>query len=269
MVKKLFKHEILSYIRIWVPLNIILLGVALLGRIIQLFEADTKVYDIVFGSEIFVYAVAIIAAIGITLALGIIRFYKNLFTGEGYLSFTLPVTPSQHICVKAAVATLFQLLTFVAVMVSAAIMTAGDVLYEVIRAVNYLIKLFSDILGIHLPLYIAEAVLLCISVLFVQFLFYYTCISIGQLFHKNRVLAAVGVYFGFYVITQIIGTVFLILFTSFSYIIDFEKLGEFVSRHKFGVVHGSVGILEIIVLILGAVYFFVSKRIITRKLNLE
>ena len=34
----------------------------------------------------------------------------------------------------------------------------------------------------------------------------YTCISIGQLAAKNKVLAAIGVYFGMRVLFQIIGT---------------------------------------------------------------
>ena len=95
MVKKLFKHEIKAYLRIMIPVYVCLLAVALLGRVIQFFEADTFIYSFVNGSSIFVYVVAIIACFGFSSVFSIVRFYKNLFTDEGYLTFTLPVKISQ------------------------------------------------------------------------------------------------------------------------------------------------------------------------------
>lgn len=269
MVKKLFKHEMLSYIRIWLPMNLILLGIAILGRIVRFFENDSTVYNIVNISSITIYVIGIIAAVGITLVLGIIRFYKNLFSGEGYLTFTLPVTSSQHIAVKTITAAAFQIFTLLSVLVSLAVMTAGDVLPEVIKAVNYLMKLIWGGVGFHLPLYITEAVLLVVLVTHVQLLFYYTCISIGQLFRKNRILAALGVYFGFYIITQILGTLAIIFVTLFSEMLDMEAVGRFIEQHQIGFIHGVFGIIALVALILGAIYFIVIRTIISRHLNLE
>ena len=47
MVKKLFKHEYLSYVRVMSIVYVILLTMAAANRIIQLFEADTVAYKIV------------------------------------------------------------------------------------------------------------------------------------------------------------------------------------------------------------------------------
>ena len=47
MVKKLFKHEFLAYMRILSVVYVILLTVAAATRIIQLFESDSIYYKIV------------------------------------------------------------------------------------------------------------------------------------------------------------------------------------------------------------------------------
>lgn len=269
MVKKLFKHEIISYLRIWLPTQAILLGIALLGRIIQLFESNTTAYDIVSGSSIFTYVIAIIAAVGLTVALGIIRFYKNLFTGEGYLTFTLPVTPSQHIIVKAVTAALFLISTIIVVLLSVCIMTAGDVLSEIIKAASYLLDLLKPAIGIHLPLYVIELIILLIIAFHAEFLYYYTCISIGQLFRKNRILAAVGVYFGFYIISQIIGTIFIVITSVWAVNLPMDKIAAFVEAHIIGLIHGAFGVMILFTLIFALIYFVVIKTIIKRRLNLE
>ena len=130
MVKKLFKHEILSYMRLWVPTQIILLAVAFFMRILLFFESDQAIFNIVFGSSVFVYVVACLASMGITFVFGIIRFYKNLFTHEGYLTFTLPVSARAHIFVKLITATLFGVFTDLVIIFSGIIITSGRPLVE-------------------------------------------------------------------------------------------------------------------------------------------
>ena len=43
MVKKLLKHEFLAYLRVWIPMQIILMAAALFGRILQFFESDSDI----------------------------------------------------------------------------------------------------------------------------------------------------------------------------------------------------------------------------------
>jgi len=267
MVKNLFKYEIKSYLRVWLPAQAILIGIALLGRMIQFFETDTTVYEIISGSSVLTYVVAIIVCIGLTTALSIIRYYKNLFSGEGYLTFTLPVTPSQHIIVKTATAVLFQVLTAIIVLLSGFIITSGELFIEITKAAIYLFNMAYKTIGSHLPFYIIEFLILVLVSCCCQFMHYYTCISIGQLFRKNRILAAVGVYFGFYIITQIISTVISVSMVFLSE--RMEKILAYIEEHLTGFVHGFLlgGIL--LCLIGAVVYFIVIKFIISRRLNLE
>ena len=48
MVNKLFKHEIAFYFKRLLPFYIILLSVAVFSRLIQNFEVDFFVYDIIY-----------------------------------------------------------------------------------------------------------------------------------------------------------------------------------------------------------------------------
>lgn len=268
MVKKLLKHEIIAYLRGMLPIYIVLLGVAVLGRIVQLFENQTTAYEIISGSTIFVYVVAIFVAIVLTFVFGVQRFYKNLFTGEGYLSFTLPVTPSQHIFVKMLTAVLFEIATIVVIAVSLAAFTMGDVLVEIGKALAYLWNIAYREVGWHLPLYVLEILLLIIVASATGYLLYYACITLGQTAKKNRVGSAVGVYFIHYFIVQALGTVFSIAASE----IDWSFLDgvfQWISDHEYATIH--IGLCGSVVLyaLIGLLYFIISKAIIRRKLNLE
>ena len=50
--------------------------------------------------------------------------------------------------------------------------------------------------------YIIEVLLLILVAIICGYLLIYACISIGQLARKNKILAAVGVYFGYSVVLQ-------------------------------------------------------------------
>ena len=154
MVKKLFKHEINAYLRIMLPVYGCLMIVAILGRFIQLFEADTTVYAVINGSSIFAYVVGVLICFGFSTFFSVVRFYKNLFTGEGYLSLTLPATPTQHLWVKLLTSLLFGFTSFIVVILSLMVIMAGDVFNEVTKALVYMAKIFIPKIGFHIWLYL-------------------------------------------------------------------------------------------------------------------
>ena len=272
MVKKLFKHEILAYLRLWLPTQAVLLAVALFTRILIFFENDGVAYSITFGSSIFLYVVAIIASIGITFVFSIVRFYKNLFTHEGYLSFTLPVSPFEHIFVKVGTSVLFSLMTLVAIVVSGMIVTSGEMLIELFKAIAFMVNnLFRFVNGVHLMLYTFELCIFTIITLVGMYLFYYTCISIGQMAKKNRVLAAFGTYFGFYIVSQILSTIVIILIATFPDMFNslMEDISIFADAHPYAFGHILFVTMNVISAAFTTLYFFITHLVIRKKLNLE
>ena len=265
MVKKLFKHEMHALWRSMIPIWCLLGGASVLGRFIQLFEQDTIVYSIISGSAGVFYVVLLVACIVCPFIFGVTRFHRNLFTGEGYLSFTLPVTAQQHILVKLAASIIVQLVTLVAAVLSVIIVTFGDLTVEIGKAVWYLLKLSVREWGAHMPLYLAEGIIGVLVVLLTEMLLFYACICIGQLSKKNRVLAAVGAYFAIYGIKQVLGTIMILIGTA----IDWEPFVIWVSEHPFATVHLAMCGGIVLEVLLGGLYFFLAHRIISRRLNLE
>ena len=265
MVKKLFKHEMYALWRSMIPIWCILFGVSVLGRFIQLFEQESVAYSIVNGSAVFFYFVSLIACLACPFVFAITRFYRNLFSGEGYLTFTLPVTNHQHILVKWVAAVITEVVTLFAAAISVVLITFGDVAWEIGKAMWYLIQRSVREWGGHLPIYIVEAAIGVIAVFAVETMLFYTCICIGQLSRKNRVLAAVGAYFGSYAIKQVVGTIMLLVASVVYWIPLFRWMGE----HPFATIHMMLWGGIVIEAVIAYALYWLSHRLITHRLNLE
>lgn len=269
MVRKLFKHEFLALARLFIPVYAIFIAMSVFGRVLQFFESDSMVYSIISTFSLIVYFVAVFAVILLTMIFCVIRFYKNLFTNEGYLTFTLPTTPTKLILVKLVTATAFEIATVLTVLFSLSILTMGEAYSEIVKAAVYLLKILEGHLGVHLWLYIFEIIVALILATGTGLLLYYSCITVGQMFRKNRILAAVGVYFAYYIINQIISTIITIIVSFGINEQLMEKIAAFVGAHMIGSIHTVLLTVMAFSLALSAVYFFIIRFIIKRKLNLE
>lgn len=264
MVKKLFKHEFLAWLRIMAIVWVVMLTVAVANRVYQLFENASNAYMVVFVLGIVAFVLTLTVCMSICEIFGVVRFYKNLFTGEGYLSFTLPVSTSAHIWVKALTFAAMMLLTLLVAGLSVLIVCSNEVMVEVYKAAAYLLaKLPAEARG-HLTGYGIEMIVLLLTGCVFGPMLFYACICIGQLFRKHRVLGAIGVYFGYYYICQIFTSV-LSFSLSFLEIEWLEKLETF----PFGLFHGILCGLVVWNVLAGTVYFLICRHITTKKLNLE
>ena len=152
---------------------------------------------------------------------------------------------------------------------SGVIITAGEVFHEVCKAIAYLLKEIPQALAGHLALYCLEMVVLSIVGAFAAYFLYYMCICVGQMSRKNRILAAVGVYFGVYLLTQIFGTGLSIMMVVLEAAGVLDHLLMLLEEYPKEAVHISLcaGILASAVI--SAVCYLVSHWVIRKKLNLE
>ncbi len=269
MVKKLFKHEILSYTRNLFPIYLIVLVISALTRFIYIFESDKTAFGIVSGSSVVALVVGCVVCLLMTYVYIITRFYKNLFSNEGYLSFTLPVTPAQHIGVKLLVGVGLVFCSVLVVLLAIVISTAGEVTVELFKSVGYLVNLIKRELVNHFAFYVIEIAFMIILSIFQSILLIYTCISIGQLSRKNRVLAAVGVYFIYYIIVQVFSTIFLVVLSALSATDFYARIMKWISVNQFAFVHIMFCVSIVLSAVLILVYYFITHHIIKKKLNLE
>ena len=269
MVKKLYKHEYLAWLRVLPLIYGITLLIAAMLRIVLIFENDSLYYGIVFGSAVFVFVVALMVTLSSATVFGIQRFYKNLFTGEGYLTHTLPVTPANHLWVKVLTAVSFDILSVLVCLLAGVIATAGEVFGEICKAAEYLIKQIpGEYIG-HAAGWTAEVIAMFVVAMFSSQMLFYLCICVGQLFRKNRVLAAVGVYFGIYAISQVVSTVLMVVFAIMGEQGVWDGILEQISQHPIAALHivlcGSV----VLTALMNLVSFGICHWIIHKKLNLE
>ncbi len=266
MVKKLIKYDFKSFGKILFPAYVVLLGVAALYRLLSLFETDSTSYRIFNASAIVILVVAGIVCSVMTVIVSIVRFYKGLYTAEGYLSFTLPVTPAAHIFSKLITSLIFDALTLVVSFAALAVATAGEVFAEIVKAGLYLIKYGFKTVGGQSPLYVVEVVVLALVAAATAHLLMFMCISIGQTAKKHKILAALGIYFAIYVVKQILGT----LFIAQGVVSDlFGNLARFAAEHSHAFLHlffcGGI-VLEFA---FGVLYFVITRLMMKRHLNLE
>ena len=286
MVKKLIKYDFRSYMRLLLPVQLIVIGFALINRFIQLFEpsftnrvsrffffgmyygseSTSKVYDGIFTSSLVLYFISIAVCLLMTVIVAIVRFYQGMYSNEGYLSHTLPVTASQHITAKLLTSILFTFGSLLAVFLSFMLITVGELNIEIFKAAVYLLgKLISEY-GFNIALYILEFAVLIILYFFRLYLKLYCCLSVGQLAKKRKILSAFGVFFGIYVVKQIISTVFIIMMTVNLDLM--ERIGEWISDHYVSFFHilfcGGILFYAIVMI----VYFFVNRYMMSKRLNL-
>lgn len=269
MVRKLMKYDFVAYLHTLLPMEIIVLGMAILNRVVRLFEGGGLVYRIVFISSLVALIVAAVAATVMTVVVGVLRFYRNLFTAEGYLSFTLPVTPSQHIAAKLFTAVLFTVGNLLVVLAAVSVATAGDLLVELLKAAAFLLKRYFTLTGAHGGVYMLEVLVLALAAAMNLFLLFYACVAIGQTAKKNRVLAAFGVYFAYYLIQQLLGTLMIIFVSQFYHRLPIRQILLFMQNNPLAAVHWILCGLCVFCLLLNTLYYLVIRTIMQRRLNLE
>lgn len=269
MVKKLFKHEYLAWLRVLPLIYGITLAIAGLLRVLVIFENDSVYYDLVFGSAVFMFVVGLLVTLAAPTVFGILRFYKNLFSGEGYLTHTLPVTPANHLWVKSLVLVSFDVLSVLVALLAGMLVTVGEVLTEIFKAIGYILgKVPAEFAG-HLAGWAGEFLVLMIVAAFCSSMLFYFCICVGQLSRKNRKLAAVGTYFGLYVISQVLGTILTVAVVFMGEAGILDQLTALIEDHPKETVHIFLSGYTLLMALCSALFFWICHSIIRKKLNLE
>ncbi len=268
MLGKLIKYEVKATARLFFPIYLAILLFALINRIINPFEKVGNTYSTTMEGfnfinmmrmiSAFVYFALIVAVIAMTFVIIIQRFYKNLLSDEGYLMFTLPVRPWQHIVSKLLVSMLWIISSFIIIICSVLILINVDNLFgELARLLDSARSFLGDTLLILMP--ISALVLSAYFIITV-----YNALSIGHLFTKHKILASFAAYIGIYMFSQIVFTIFAFA-TANTLLVPLAESTVPDPSH----IAALIGSLTALYAVLGVANFVVSNIIINRKLNLE
>jgi len=226
MFKTVLKYDCRAVARHWWIIAVATLGLTLFGaasgRILTQQGVSLRSSGVIrlfagFGAAI--SAIGVAAGALITTILVYIRFYKNFYTDEGYLTFTLPVKRSTLYLAKVVNALIWHALETVLLIVCLAIClliippttVSGYLINPVAyRTIGWLIRRYFEVMGGMGVLYLFEALLLIVLMKWASIGLMHFCITAGCILaKKNKVLASIGIYYGVSWILGIAGQLFL------------------------------------------------------------
>lgn len=243
MLGKLIKYDLKAMGKIMVPFWIALFAVGIV------WGAQMRLRDIVsihflgggtgFVIILLIFTALVMAVFAMNVIVVVQRFWKGILKEEGYLMFTLPVTPRALIFSKVLSSFLISLATIIilTVLVSLIIAMQGVDLYGLQVALQ---NLKIDEVFVKWSVY---GVIFGIFALLNSIYHIYAAMAIGQLSNRNRMLCA----FAAYVILAVVFGVIEIPLMDFT-----KEWGALV-----------ITIVEVMI------YHIITEYILSKKLNLE
>lgn len=268
MLGTLMKYEFKAVSRILMPLYGAWLIVAILfGIATNTSGSFTNVFLTISGT---LYGFLAAAAVIVSIIIIIQRFYKNLLGNEGYLMFTLPVSTGKHLMNKIFSGVIWVTIGSIVAGVSALLIAViGLDIASLWTGIKEVCAAIMDIMGSgKAVLIIVECLIIFFAVAAEAVTKVYAAIAVGHQWGNHRILGAIGAYIGFAIIEVIIVTIIGNIIDKGNTLDAFmimlsEKFGEF------GCAQIVLLIVALCIGLLLAVYWFVSWRLLDRRLNLE
>ena len=219
MLRKLIKYEFRATARVMLPLYLVTIVLALLTRgaslWLELATADMTMGESILGFLADLVAVAFVLALLATfivaVVLAVFRFRKNLLTDEGYVMFTLPVSPHSLVCSKLIVSTVWFLGAVVIDVVALVSLVADVAMFQEMGRMFR--EVFDNLTAYYLGngvLFLVELVILFLVGCAYTCLSFYTPLAIGHSFAQHKMLLSVAFFFAIEVVVQMISGIALI-----------------------------------------------------------
>lgn len=274
MLKKLFKYEWREAWKIVGGLNLVVILLSLLSYFTfsdSFMDAisENEYLSVIFLLYNMLYFAALMALGFATTFFFFYRFYKNLYTDEGYLMHTLPVTTHELVWSKAFVAVIWSIISYFVMFfafmnyINSIVVADGDESIWSLFA-----EMFKELSNMDIPAAAGVMIVLIILIIlvtpFYSIFFGYTAISLGQLTKKHKLLAAVGIYFGISYGIQMVTSLATVPLTSW-----IEKANYKTEDAVFAMLNGALGISLLVIVGVTVLFYFITNKIMKTKLNLE
>ncbi len=235
-----------------------------------------------FVAILILYVIMLLASTwGMLIFLGI-RFYRSMYTDEGYLSHTLPVTANQLFLSKVLVSGIWYLFISIGIAISVlalifSMMTGlfnigelsgaltqynGNIWEFLSEAFYELGRVYEEQMGINLLHYGITLLLTYVASPFITMVTLFGALTIGQLSSKHKGLMGILAYAGVTILSSIIGSTVQSMFMFGTNILSSSN-GISVSANS------AYDINVITSLLIAAIMYGVSYYIMNRKLNLD
>lgn len=206
MLKKVLKYDYRALFRIWWVAAVVTVVLSIVGGFAEtILQRDGRVPEMITftaGMAIFFAYLCMVVLLILAEVLVFMRYYRNFFTDEGYLTFTLPV--KREILLNSKIIS-----GLVLMLASAGVCILGNFIMffisdfdlfqtgEFFRGIaEFFREIPADYKG-YILVYVLEALVILALLLMLSVLFLYCCITFGSMIaKKGKLLASLGVYFG-------------------------------------------------------------------------
>lgn len=289
MLGKLIKHEWKGTYRVGCLMMLLMAGITFFGWLAfqspmwKELSGNSDSYSVTMEAGILnilsvftlllYFVMLIVVLVGIVVYLAV-HFYKTVYTDEGYLTHTLPVTKHQLLFSKILVGGLWTMIIYAMVYLSVILLGAsliGAILpdgYTFARFWSESGELIAELrmemerqFGLNFVIYTVFILLSLLIGPFIAMATVYGAISLGQLFTRHRVLMAIVSYIGIGILNGILGAVVQSVIGLDDVIQTSTDLGSYFDVSLIT----SFGLN----LIIAVALYMASWLVMTRKLNME
>ena len=236
----------------------------------------------IFIATLILYVIMLMASTwGMLIFLGI-RFYRSMYTEEGYLSHTLPVTTNQLFLSKVIVSGAWYLLVEIGIAISVVALVislmmgitdiggASGVLAEydgnfwafLGDGLSEMSRFYEEQMGMNLVHYAVTLLLTFVAGPFIAMITLFGALTIGQLSSKHKGLMGILTYAGLTILTSVIASIVQSVFIFSSSVVG--RPGGFSMT-----TNASYDINVITSVLIAAIMYGVSYYILNKKLNLD
>lgn len=300
MLGKLLKYDLKSVGKYWWIIMLVMLGLfgaagvsfgslqLLIEDIMPKIQMDSSALGVALSialnlAQFFLFttfAVSLVGvgACGITVSVLIyVRFFKHLFTDEGYLTFTLPVSRGQIFNAKVINAVIWTILTAIISAIGSSFMTIIMSLRSITLQSDFgaFVRFLSEIpftQWLWFGVWTVIGLLISIAGYVLGPCAAYFCITLGAtVFKRAKLIASIGIYLLMLVLSQLFTQaaahfgIFYLIFSSMGIVDILSKATEL----------GLNALVTAIMLIvlgvtatLAAFFYSITRNILERKLNL-
>ncbi|MBP3307915.1 MAG: hypothetical protein IJY01_02555 [Clostridia bacterium] len=268
MLRKLLKYDLRELLRQTLPLIISMGAVSVVCCALLYFTMSFGEAENFFGAlattiGFFAIGIIAIAVMGVIIEfIAVIRYFKSLFTDEGYLNMVIPVKTSTLLFAKTLAVVIFAIVGGLALVVSLFISVGlPTILYDItyLDDIKEVLSLFIQMTdGIEI-----SSVLTVITIL-VEFLYstvaLLSAITVGSvLLRRHKLLGTVIFVFAFSLIKSVLealisGGIFLVLSDSVDYSVHYAI---------------ETVVTTLISLAFGTALYLINLRTLERKFNIE
>ncbi len=268
MLKKLLKYDFRAIFKIWWILAVCIVGLTIVCITVYdvyLSDIHNEIVSTLFFMSLSICPFAAFAFIISPLLLSAVRIHKNLFSDEGYLTFTLPVKLNHIINSKIISTSVMTTASFLVLVLCIFIV-------QMIHTDNFIEWFMDDILTpfaenpIWIPILIVEILFAILILSALTTLIIFICATTSSIIVKKaKVLAAILIFYFANTIFSSAGTIFASVVAQ----IISNNLYEKFNYDSIPIACITIFVILIALLLISSLLYILQYFLLDKKLNLS